>query len=91
MLITKAMETEYNAMGKPGIWRNDKFWIAGDHVVDPRIKENPKIKALVESSERARDQFKMTEYQGMNGRNSDYRWKFWRRRLTLRSLVIRVI
>jgi hypothetical protein len=60
------MEREYDALGKPGIWRNDRFWLAGDHVVDPRIKENAKIKDLVASSERARDDFKMTEYQGMN-------------------------
>ena len=60
------MEREYNALGKPGIWRNDRFWLAGDHVVDPRIKDNAKVKEFVDSSERARDNFKMTEYQGMN-------------------------
>jgi hypothetical protein len=62
------MENAYNALGKPGIFRNDRFWLAGDHVIDPRIKEIPKVKALVKSSERARDQFRMTEYQGMNVR-----------------------
>jgi homoaconitase/3-isopropylmalate dehydratase large subunit len=61
-----AMEKTYNALGKPGIFRNDRLWIAGDHVVDPRIMNNPKVKALVESSERARSIFKLTEYQGMN-------------------------
>jgi hypothetical protein len=60
------MEREYDTLGKPGIWRNDRFWLAGDHVVDPRIKDNAKVKEFVESSERARDNFKMTEYQGMN-------------------------
>jgi hypothetical protein len=60
------METEYDALGKPGIWRNDRFWLAGDHVVDPRIRDNAKVKEMVKSSERARDDFKMTEYQGMN-------------------------
>ena len=60
------METTYEALGKPGIFRNDRFWLAGDHVVDPRIKEVPQVKALVNSSEKARHQFKMTEYQGMN-------------------------
>ena len=60
------MEKTYNALGKPGIFRNDRFWLAGDHVVDPRIKDVPKVKAMVDSSERARQVFKMTENQGMN-------------------------
>lgn len=60
------MESAYEALGKPGIFRNDRFWLAGDHVVDPRIKDIPQVKALVRSSENARQQFKMTEYQGMN-------------------------
>ena len=60
------MESAYEALGKPGIFRNDRFWLAGDHVVDPRIKDIPQVKALVKSSENARQQFKMTEYQGMN-------------------------
>jgi hypothetical protein len=64
----QGMETAYDSLGKPGIFRNDRFWLAGDHVVDPRIKEVPQVKALVKSSERARQQFKMTEYQGMNVR-----------------------
>jgi hypothetical protein len=60
------MEQTYNALGKPGIFRNDRFWLAGDHVVDPRIKDVPKVKAMVDSSNRARRVFKMTENQGMN-------------------------
>ncbi|EHK17249.1 uncharacterized protein TRIVIDRAFT_41788 [Trichoderma virens Gv29-8] len=60
------MEGTYNRLGNPGIFRNDRFWLAGDHVVDPRIKDMPPVKKLIESSERARKVFKMTEYQGMN-------------------------
>ncbi|GAQ11764.1 putative aconitate hydratase [Aspergillus lentulus] len=60
------METTYNDLGKPGIHRNDRFWLAGDHVVDPRIRDVPKVRALIDASERARRVFKMTEYQGMN-------------------------
>ncbi|KAL7947516.1 aconitase iron-sulfur domain-containing protein [Trichoderma barbatum] len=60
------MEGTYNRLGSPGIFRNDRFWLAGDHVVDPRIKDMPAVKKLIESSERARKVFKMTEYQGMN-------------------------
>ncbi|KAI1104079.1 aconitase iron-sulfur domain-containing protein [Jackrogersella minutella] len=60
------MEATYEQIGKPGIFRNDRFWLAGDHVVDPRVRTNPTVKKLVESSEKARKVFKMTEYQGMN-------------------------
>lgn len=37
-------------------------------MVDPRVKDVPQVKALVDASERARRVFKMTEYQGMNVR-----------------------
>jgi len=60
------MERTYDSLGKPGIFRNDRFWLAGDHVVDPRIKDVPIVKSLVASSKRAKDNFRMTEYQGMN-------------------------
>ncbi|GIC92943.1 aconitase family protein [Aspergillus udagawae] len=60
------MEATYNDLGKPGIHRNDRFWLAGDHVVDPRIRDVPKVRALIDASERAKRAFKMTEYQGMN-------------------------
>ncbi|KAF7156298.1 hypothetical protein CNMCM5623_009691 [Aspergillus felis] len=60
------MESTYNVLGKPGIHRNDRFWLAGDHVVDPRIRDLPKVRALIDASERAKRVFKMTEYQGMN-------------------------
>ncbi|KAI1481837.1 aconitase family protein [Daldinia eschscholtzii] len=61
-----SMEATYNQLGSPGIFRNDRFWLAGDHVVDPRVNSHPKIRPLIEASERARKVFKMTEYQGMN-------------------------
>ena len=48
------MERAYDALGKPGIFRNDRFWLAGDHVVDPRIKDNPMVKGLVASSDKGK-------------------------------------
>ena len=60
------MEKTYDQLGKPGIFRNDRFWLAGDHVVDPRVNKHPTIAKLIESSEKAKKVFKMTEYQGMN-------------------------
>lgn len=60
------MERTYERVGKPGIFRNDRFWLAGDHVVDPRVNHSPIVKKLITSSENARKVFKMTDYQGMN-------------------------
>lgn len=65
-LSWSGMASTYDDFGKPGVFRNDRIWLAGDHVVDPRIMDHPKIKPLVEASEKARKVFKMTEYQGMN-------------------------
>ncbi|KAK6835654.1 hypothetical protein RU639_002147 [Aspergillus parasiticus] len=60
------MESTYNRLRKSGIFRNDRFWLAGDHVVDPRINSLPKVQALIDASERATRVFKLTDYQGMN-------------------------
>lgn len=60
------MERTYDSLGNPGIFRNDRFWLAGDHVVEPRVRGVPAVQRLIESSEKARKVFKMTEYQGMN-------------------------
>jgi hypothetical protein len=60
------MARTYRELDKPGIWRNDRFWLAGDHVVHPAVAQVPKIKAMVDVAEKAKHEFKMTEYQGMN-------------------------
>ena len=56
----------YEELGSPEIWRNDRFWLAGDHVVHPDVMKVPKIQAMVNNAEKAKKTFKMTEYQGMN-------------------------
>ncbi|KAK4893994.1 hypothetical protein LTR27_007800 [Elasticomyces elasticus] len=65
-LSWSGMEKTYDSLGKPGIFRNDRLWIAGDHVVDPRVLDNSNVKQLIAASERAKQVFKLTEYQGMN-------------------------
>ncbi|KAK5735061.1 hypothetical protein LTR17_008397 [Elasticomyces elasticus] len=65
-LSWSGMEKTYGSLGKPGIFRNDRLWIAGDHVVDPRVLDNPNVKQLIAASERAKQVFKLTEYRGMN-------------------------
>ena len=60
------MLSTYEELGSPEIWRNDRFWLAGDHVVHPDAMKVPKIAAMVANAEQAKKKFKMTEYQGMN-------------------------
>lgn len=60
------MERTYRALNSPGIFRNDRFWLALDHVVDPRINHKPEVAKLIEQGEEARDMFKLTDFQGQN-------------------------
>ncbi|EED15868.1 aconitase, mitochondrial, putative [Talaromyces stipitatus ATCC 10500] len=65
-LAWKGMEGVYDAFGKPGIFRNDRLWLAGDHRVEPELYHVPQVKALMDASERAKKEFKMTDFQGFN-------------------------
>lgn len=56
----------YDQLGKPGIFRNDRFWLAGDHIVDPKVNDRPHVRRAIDGVEEARKTFKMTEYQGLN-------------------------
>ncbi|KAM0424542.1 hypothetical protein ACHAPT_010258 [Fusarium lateritium] len=56
----------YQKMGDPGIFRNDRFWLAGDHVVDPRLRDKPLVRELVDEMDMARKKFKLTQFQGSN-------------------------
>ncbi|KAK4497301.1 hypothetical protein PRZ48_011751 [Zasmidium cellare] len=65
-LSWSSMAQTYEELNDPGIWRNDRFWLAGDHLVHPTITEVPKIKAYIETAEKAKKNFRMTQYQGSN-------------------------
>ncbi|KAF2005769.1 aconitase family protein [Amniculicola lignicola CBS 123094] len=60
------MERTYRQLSSPGIFRNDRFWLSLDHVVDPRINHKPEIQRLIDQGNSARETFKMTDYQGQN-------------------------
>lgn len=50
----------------PKAWRNDRFWLAGDHAVDPRIYGEHHVRELIDGLEEARKGLRMTENQGSN-------------------------
>lgn len=63
------MKKSMSAVGEaPRAWRNDRFWLAGDHVVDPRNYGEERVKSFVQGLQSARKELKMTENQGLNVR-----------------------
>lgn len=63
----QGMVQVYNRLGSdPGIFRNDRLWLAGDHIVEPRNMHTPLSRELMAKVAKARKEFKMTEYQGYN-------------------------
>ncbi|KAI8865273.1 aconitase iron-sulfur domain-containing protein, partial [Ramicandelaber brevisporus] len=50
-LTWKGMDKTYEQMGRPDIHRNDRFWLAIDHTVDPRINHEKKPQELIHASE----------------------------------------
>lgn len=47
-----SMEPNYNALGRPSFRRKDRFWLAPDHMVDPRVNDRPREKGIIEKCER---------------------------------------
>jgi homoaconitate hydratase len=61
------MDKMYTSMGRPGFKRTDRFWLAGDHVVDPRVNHLPKQRELIERCERIAEEMDLGEnYQPAN-------------------------
>lgn len=48
------------------IFRNNRFWLAGDHLVTTQNRSTPPYSTFAFSAEKAYRDFHMTEYQGMN-------------------------
>ncbi|KIY02922.1 uncharacterized protein Z520_01387 [Fonsecaea multimorphosa CBS 102226] len=68
-----ASESSWFGMSKtlrhlPGFkpWRNDRLWLAADHVVDPRTYETPLNRRLLDATDNAARDFKLTDYKGPN-------------------------
>ena len=64
----KWIERSYDALGRPGIFRNDRYWLAGDHRVEPALYDTPAVKGLMQTSRKAQQEFKLTDFQGFNVR-----------------------
>ncbi|OLY85333.1 putative aconitate hydratase [Smittium mucronatum] len=65
-LTWKGMDKTYGQMGNPGVHRNDRFWLAIDHTVDPRIMDKPLTKQLVHASTKFADDVDLVDFYRPN-------------------------
>ncbi|CAG8577318.1 8652_t:CDS:2 [Diversispora eburnea] len=65
-LTWKGMEKTFDVMGRPSIHRNDRFWLAIDHTVDPRINHLPKPAELIQASESFAKEAKLVDFYRPN-------------------------
>jgi homoaconitate hydratase len=81
------MDNMYTRLGRPGIKRHDRFWLAGDHVVDPRVNHLPRQRQLIERCERIAKEMKLGDnYQGAN--NTIMHTEYYRERVLPGMLVV---
>ncbi|KIW15133.1 hypothetical protein PV08_05178 [Exophiala spinifera] len=61
------MNKSYERMGRPGFKRKDRFWLAGDHVVDPRVNNRPYERSLIDACDRIAEELDLGDnYAGHN-------------------------
>ncbi|OBT60129.1 hypothetical protein VE03_10717 [Pseudogymnoascus sp. 23342-1-I1] len=65
-LLWAGMEKTYNQMKRPRLHRNDRFWLALDHIVDPRTNHLPKQKALIAKAELLQKEAKVIDFLPVN-------------------------
>ncbi|RUS27061.1 Isocitrate/isopropylmalate dehydrogenase-domain-containing protein [Jimgerdemannia flammicorona] len=85
-LTWKGMEKTYDQMGRPSIYRNDRFWLAIDHTVDPRINHLPKPTELIQASADFAKEAKLIDFYTPN--YSILHTEFYRERAQPGQLVI---
>lgn len=76
----------YDQLGRPGIHRNDRVWLAADHIVDPRINHLPKPKALIDAAEAGVKELDIKDYQPPN--TTIMHTEFYRQRAQPGMLII---
>jgi len=85
-LTWKGMDKTYELMGRPEIYRNDRFWLAIDHTVDPRINHLGKAKDLIKASEDFAKEAKLVDFYTPNF--SILHTEFYRERAQPGQLII---
>ncbi|KAJ0398491.1 hypothetical protein P43SY_006649 [Pythium insidiosum] len=65
-LTFQAMDVMHRAIGRPKLHRPDRFWLAIDHTVDPRVNDQPKQQALIKLSTEFAQEHGVTDFWGPN-------------------------
>ncbi|CAG8544302.1 4269_t:CDS:2 [Paraglomus occultum] len=85
-LTWKGMEKTFDVMGRPKIQRNDRFWLAIDHTVDPRINHLPKPTELIKASENFAKEAKLVDFYRPN--HTILHTEFYRERAQPGQMII---
>ncbi|KAG0015214.1 hypothetical protein BGZ80_009972 [Entomortierella chlamydospora] len=85
-LTWKGMDKTYDQMGRPNVYRNDRFWLAIDHTVDPSINHLEKPKELIKASTDFAKEAKLIDFYGAN--YSILHTEFYRERAQPGQLII---
>lgn len=82
-----SMENTYNRLGRPGFKRRDRFWLAPDHIVDPRVNDRPRERSIIEKCEKIAKEMSLGDnYQPPN--TTIMHTDFYRKRCQPGMLVI---
>jgi homoaconitate hydratase len=65
-LTFQAMEMLYASIGRPPLHRPDRFWLAIDHTVDPRVNSQPKQQALIKLATDFAQEHHLTDFWAPN-------------------------
>uniref|UniRef100_K3WIL7 Aconitase/3-isopropylmalate dehydratase large subunit alpha/beta/alpha domain-containing protein n=1 Tax=Globisporangium ultimum (strain ATCC 200006 / CBS 805.95 / DAOM BR144) TaxID=431595 RepID=K3WIL7_GLOUD len=82
----KSMDKTYQDMGRPRIWRNDRFWLAVDHTVDPRVNHLPTQQMMIKASEDFAKEAGLTNFQPPN--TTILHTEFYRQRAQPGQIVV---
>eukprot|EP00127_Corallochytrium_limacisporum_P007138 Clim_evm11s243 gene=Clim_evmTU11s243 len=81
-----SMDKTYNDIGRPKIWRNDRFWLAIDHTVDPGNYHLEKQQKLIQKCEEIAEEAKLTDYNKPN--ETIIHTEFYRRRAQPGQMIV---
>jgi hypothetical protein len=65
-LLWAGMEKTYDSMKRPHLYRNDRVWLAVDHVVDPRTNHLPRQRGLITKAEQFKQEAKIIDFLPAN-------------------------
>eukprot|EP00475_Leptophrys_vorax_P023771 TRINITY_DN3267_c0_g1_i4.p1 TRINITY_DN3267_c0_g1~~TRINITY_DN3267_c0_g1_i4.p1 ORF type:complete len:1474 (-),score=457.33 TRINITY_DN3267_c0_g1_i4:80-4501(-) len=81
-----SMSSTYAHLGKPKLWRKDRFWLAIDHTVDPRNINDPKRQEYIKTCKTFADEVNLDDFLGPN--QSILHTEFYRQRAVPGTVII---